>query len=720
MTRFNRLQHAYDYDYSGSGGGQHSSVWDTRTFIGVDNDGGDDEDETDYYSRTAFGRRRPAAAASVIGYGGDLPFRPRSRRPSTTNVRESRDDGGCDRVRIRPVRQRDATTTTTGQNHGRRTTLRPSLSAGFEKESLKQRLRLDQPVTPFFAGGVGTSSDEHLVYSQQRAQYHPYHHPRARSLSLSRLSGGLSDSSPELGDEEDDDNEESEGADADDADSNEWRRRRRRTLRRAAPSFEVAAEQVQRRQPRSQYRLLDLGLDGQPVPGLMGEWPAPGGGLRSRSGSGGRGLEMSDMDGYERGYQALQPVEPGRQHSLHGDDLMRLRLGGGGGRFPNPRVSRRKSESFEKLREGGRGGKDANPGVRAKANSKYRGAKPQYNKVHALILTWSFHDLRLEDYTAPPGPDYVSLEQETVRLRATLEGYGYAVHEFLIPMHRSTESLKTKIKQFCSRYAADDTLLIIYYHGHGALDDENELVFSSHDHPENAEWLKAAAADLYAALLSNGPYPTPDRLDNHQDLLKKYERLRPVSSVPWSAIRNPILSAAADVLLVLDCCAAGGASLRHVHWQPPPGAEDYTKHLFAACGFESSTSDDMTAALCEVLDEWESLPAAPQPPPSSSRAASVIIGGGAVGGGGGGIGGGTVGGPPVGAGQSLTTKRLHQLMEDKLQKRSVGSQPIFKQLLPLDPEQYITLPNLRRREANSGEMKLGERRSRGRRGYIIA
>jgi len=184
------------------------------------------------------------------------------------------------------------------------------------------------------------------------------------------------------------------------------------------------------------------------------------------------------------------------------------------------------------------------------------------------------------------------------------------------------------------------------------------------------------------------------------------------------------------VLLVLDCCAAGGASLRHVHWQPPPGAEDYTKHLFAACGFESSTSDDMTAALCEVLDEWESLPAAPQPPPSSSRAASVVsagvndvgdvlVGGGAVGGGGG-IGGGAVGGPPVGAGQSLTTKRLHQLMEDKLQKRSVGSQPIFKQLLPLDPEQYITLPNLRRREANGSEMKLGERRSRGRRGYIIA
>lgn len=92
-------------------------------------------------------------------------------------------------------------------------------------------------------------------------------------------------------------------------------------------------------------------------------------------------------------------------------------------------------------------------------------------------MTWSFHDLRTEDYTAPPTSDYVSLEEETARLRDTLEGYGYMVHEFLIPMHRSAETLKSKLKHFC-RLAADDTLLIIYYHGHGALDDENELVFS--------------------------------------------------------------------------------------------------------------------------------------------------------------------------------------------------------------------------------------------------
>jgi hypothetical protein len=189
------------------------------------------------------------------------------------------------------------------------------------------------------------------------------------------------------------------------------------------------------------------------------------------------------------------------------------------------------------------------------------------------------------------------------------------------------------------------------------------------------------------------------------------ERYRPVSSVKWDTLRDPILSAPCDVLLVLDCCAAGGANLRHINWQPPRGTEMYTKHLFAACGFESSTSDDMTAAMCEVLDEWVPPPAAAAPARSASADAVPGTGGGV------GVGGGAGAGGPVGAGQFLTTKRLHQLMEDKLQKRSVGSQPIFKQLLPQDPEQYITLPNLRRRDAGD-ELKLTERR--GRRGYVVA
>ena len=155
-------------------------------------------------------------------------------------------------------------------------------------------------------------------------------------------------------------------------------------------------------------------------------------------------------------------------------------------RLPDPRT-RPRSTSFEHLADvsGRPDGRfrarkvSAGPHVgRARTPNRYPPRpQPQYNKVHVLILTWSFHDLKEADYTAPPQGDYTSLEDETRRLRGTFESYGDKVHEYLIPMVRSAESVRSKVRQFC-RYASDDTLLIVYYHGHGSLDDDNELVFS--------------------------------------------------------------------------------------------------------------------------------------------------------------------------------------------------------------------------------------------------
>ncbi|KAK0736451.1 hypothetical protein B0T21DRAFT_383979 [Apiosordaria backusii] len=281
---------------------------------------------------------------------------------------------------------------------------------------------------------------------------------------------------------------------------------------------------------------------------------------------------------------------------------------------------------------------------------------PQYKEVHCLILTWSFHDLRAEDYTAPPAADYVSLEDESKRLISTLKNYGWQVSEYHIDMNRPIESTTARLNKFC-QLAADDVLLVVYYHGHGSLNEDNELVFSSHDHPENSEWAKKAAADLYSELLSRQNGGHGQNKAGFEALMKKYERYRPISHLPWSTLRQPLLACPSDVLFILDCCAAGGANLPS---SSIPQSNTYTKHLFAACGFESSTSDDMTETLCLVLDE------------NAAAAAGNNE---------------TV----------LTTKRLHQLMEERLQKKSNGvgtSQPIFKQLLPLDPERKIHLPNL--------------------------
>lgn len=134
MSRFDRPRRAYEYDYTGG-----RSFWDTRTFVGIDDDHHDDDDvgTTDHYSRATLGRprRRSAAPASVIGYG-DLEFRPWSTSTTTTTTttptptarplitydwdlphhsdiapsRTHRErDRDRERVRIRPPRQRDAT-----------------------------------------------------------------------------------------------------------------------------------------------------------------------------------------------------------------------------------------------------------------------------------------------------------------------------------------------------------------------------------------------------------------------------------------------------------------------------------------------------------------------------------------------------------------------------------------------------------------------------------
>jgi hypothetical protein len=100
-----------------------------------------------------------------------------------------------------------------------------------------------------------------------------------------------------------------------------------------------------------------------------------------------------------------------------------------------------------------------------------------------------------------PGSEFVSLEEETRRLRDTFESYGYTVDDWLIPMRDPLKAMLTKLAQF-SKWANDETLLIVYYHGHGSLDERSELVFSSHEHPTDAQWAQTAAAELYAAILN--------------------------------------------------------------------------------------------------------------------------------------------------------------------------------------------------------------------------
>jgi hypothetical protein len=92
------------------------------------------------------------------------------------------------------------------------------------------------------------------------------------------------------------------------------------------------------------------------------------------------------------------------------------------------------------------------------------------------LLTWEYHDL-VSGFDEESGDYVTGLDEETVRLVKTFESYGYTVHDVHVPMHGSSEVVKKKVKRFLA-HARDDVLLIMYYHGHGGLDEKGELVFS--------------------------------------------------------------------------------------------------------------------------------------------------------------------------------------------------------------------------------------------------
>ena len=119
--------------------------------------------------------------------------------------------------------------------------------------------------------------------------------------------------------------------------------------------------------------------------------------------------------------------------------------------------------------------------IKARGSSYRDLPKTKYKAAHVLILTWSFHDLA-GGFDEVAGDFIVSLEEETARLHDTFATYGYQVHERLIPMDASVERLTMIMKEFL-RFANDETLLIVYYHGHGGLDEDGELVFSRYVTP---------------------------------------------------------------------------------------------------------------------------------------------------------------------------------------------------------------------------------------------
>ena len=93
-----------------------------------------------------------------------------------------------------------------------------------------------------------------------------------------------------------------------------------------------------------------------------------------------------------------------------------------------------------------------------RGRSRYRGA-------HVLLLSSEDDDLGVIDE--------VTELQDVFR-----QSYNYETEEWKIPSNRSHNALATKILQFLNDFEAKDSLLIVYYGGHGLMNDDRQCIWS--------------------------------------------------------------------------------------------------------------------------------------------------------------------------------------------------------------------------------------------------
>ncbi|KAM0291890.1 hypothetical protein ACHAO9_003443, partial [Fusarium lateritium] len=191
-------------------------------------------------------------------------------------------------------------------------------------------------------------------------------------------------------------------------------------------------------------------------------------------------------------------------------------------------------------------GSTSSPFVAAKRafpNSAYS----RYSEVQVLLIRWD--------------EDELEVEWELNELRSVFRDlYGFTTDQFLIPTHKSHRKLNHKVLSFVEEHENEDTLLIVYYGGHGVINKARQSTWSCK---------------------SDKSYAT----------------------VEWSAIQTLFEMAKCDVLLLLDCCAGASAA-------PLTERPTNIKETIAACGFEASTpcpgAQSFTHTLIEVLKEWAS------------------------------------------------------------------------------------------------------------------
>lgn len=91
--------------------------------------------------------------------------------------------------------------------------------------------------------------------------------------------------------------------------------------------------------------------------------------------------------------------------------------------------------------------------------------RSRYNEVRVLLLSWE--------------EDNLGVISEIVELQSVFEDeYRFQTETWRIPSRRSHSSLLSRMVKFMDEFEANDILLIIYYGGHGGMNENRQCVLS--------------------------------------------------------------------------------------------------------------------------------------------------------------------------------------------------------------------------------------------------
>ncbi|KAK6330647.1 hypothetical protein TWF718_002844 [Orbilia javanica] len=231
-----------------------------------------------------------------------------------------------------------------------------------------------------------------------------------------------------------------------------------------------------------------------------------------------------------------------------------------------------------------------------------------------LIPTVSRDQLKeiVREFLSPENPQRDLTKLPRTLLRSNFDR-GHVKRHLDIYLKRAVERrLKTKLQKFLNPSSPDNGLFIVYYHGHGGMEEihrsavplQTFLIFSHNqvsEERDNAIW-EGILEDLdtreVQRVMSDSFH---DKLRN----LKDWRRMRPIQ-VGWKQVCGPILEAQKDVLVILDCCNAGMAATTMRRELDLNRRSQYRKELIGACSWRLATRNLMSKAMTSSLENTRS------------------------------------------------------------------------------------------------------------------